>query len=76
MSNYSSPTYKAGVVEFNYANRLNLPSVDRLIKNLNEYLEFMEVAPDTLDILVFPELTLNNRQAQCPDSEMIANEDP
>jgi len=55
-----SLTYEAGVVEFNYGSQRNITSDALLISNLRHYLEIMENAPSNLDIIVFPELTLNS----------------
>ncbi|XP_037030768.1 vanin-like protein 1 [Bradysia coprophila] len=54
-----SPSYDAGVVEFNYGNNRNVEPIALLESNLNQYLEIMTDAPANLDIIVFPEMTLN-----------------
>jgi predicted amidohydrolase len=58
-SSPSSTTYEAGVVEFNFEIGLPMNSTQLLDMNLNKYLEIMDEAPATLDIIVFPEMTLN-----------------
>lgn len=55
-----SPSYEAGVVEFNYGSESNLNPSDLLASNLRQYLEIMTNAPSNLDIIVFPEMTLNH----------------
>lgn len=54
------PTYEAGVVEFNYERNGSIPEVNRTASNINSYLNIMATAPSTLDIIIFPEMTLNN----------------
>jgi hypothetical protein len=48
------------VVEFNVGSYVNKTSAQLLSERLAQYLEIMENAPPTLDIIVFPESTLNN----------------
>lgn len=55
-----SPFYVAGVVEFNFDSMPGLNSTQILEINLNEYLRIMDEAPSTLDIIAFPESTLNS----------------
>ncbi|KAL7041185.1 hypothetical protein ACKWTF_000673 [Chironomus riparius] len=55
----SSTTYEAGVVEFNYGSLVNMTSQQMLDVNLKQYIEFMNDASSSLDIIVFPEGTLN-----------------
>lgn len=54
-----SPTYEAGVVEFNYGNERHVDPIALLASNLAQYLEIIANAPTNLDIIVFPEMTLN-----------------
>ncbi|KAJ6635920.1 Vanin-like protein 1 [Pseudolycoriella hygida] len=54
-----SPTYEAGVVEFNYGSGRIVDPIATLESNLAKYLEIMMNAPSNLDIIVFPEMTLN-----------------
>lgn len=58
----SSSTYEAGVVEFNYERDPNVNPVERYAASLAQYLEIMTKAPATLDIIVFPEMTLNGME--------------
>ncbi|XP_037050780.1 vanin-like protein 2 [Bradysia coprophila] len=58
----SSPSYEAGVVEFNYEREPSITQYSRTASNLANYLEIMRTAPMTLDIIVFPEMTLNQMQ--------------
>lgn len=55
----SSLTYEAGVVEFSYEKNSSMTSAELLASNLAKYLEIMTNAPSTLDIIIFPESTLN-----------------
>ncbi|KAG5670804.1 hypothetical protein PVAND_001042 [Polypedilum vanderplanki] len=59
LSSPSSSTYQAGVVEFNVGILTNRNSTTLLNERLARYLEILDNAPSTLDIIVFPELTLN-----------------
>ncbi|KAJ6649866.1 Vanin-like protein 2 [Pseudolycoriella hygida] len=65
----SSPTYEAGVVEFNYERDPSITQATRTALNLAKYLEIMREAPSTLDIIVFPEMTLNQMETavEIPD---------
>ncbi len=54
-----TPTYDAGVVEFNYGGQPDVTPDALLESNLQRYLEIMSNAPTNLDIIVFPEMTLN-----------------
>ncbi|XP_070500719.1 vanin-like protein 1 [Chironomus tepperi] len=67
----SSPTYEAGVVEFNYGSLVNMTSQQMLNVNLQQYIEFMNAAPSSLDIIVFPEGTLNTilTATEIPESD-------
>ena len=55
----SSLTYEAGVVEFAYDTDQTISAADRTASNLKQYQDVMNTAPDTLDIIVFPESCLN-----------------
>ncbi|KAG5672445.1 hypothetical protein PVAND_002573 [Polypedilum vanderplanki] len=55
-----SATYEAGVVEIHFGNRANKSSNEILNEQLDLYLNIMENAPSNLDIIVFPESTLNS----------------
>ncbi|CRK88417.1 CLUMA_CG002189, isoform A [Clunio marinus] len=59
----SSPTYEAGVVEFNFLWDPEADIIETTASNLARYLKIMEEAPSTLDIIVFPEMTLNRIQS-------------
>lgn len=56
----SSPSYEAGVVEFFYDRFNDLNDNERLKSSQQQYLDIMRNAPANLDIIVFPEATLNN----------------
>lgn len=57
-----SPNYFAGVVEFNYERNSAISEDDRTKANVEQYLKIIEEAPEGLDIIVFPEMTLNNME--------------
>lgn len=50
------------MVEFNYERNPNITEDDRTKANVAKYLKIMEEAPSDLDIIVFPEMTLNNME--------------
>lgn len=54
-----SPFYEAAVVEFAYETNPTYNPSQLLNSNLRQYLEIMMSAPQNLDIIVFPEMTLN-----------------
>lgn len=54
--------YEAGVVEFNYERNPNISEAVRTKSNIDKYVEIMENASSKLDIIVFPEMTLNNME--------------
>lgn len=54
-----SPTYIAGVVEFSHERNESFTPEQRLAINLARYLKIMNEAPANLDIILFPEATLN-----------------
>ncbi|KAG5673214.1 hypothetical protein PVAND_003278 [Polypedilum vanderplanki] len=60
-SDPSSFTYKAGVVELNVSPRPDFErnSTQWTKQQLSQYLEILHTLPEDLDILVFPESTLN-----------------
>jgi predicted amidohydrolase len=51
--------YEAGVVEFAYERFENISADTRLMSYLDQYIKIMTDAPSNLDIIVFPEMTLN-----------------
>jgi predicted amidohydrolase len=57
-----SPSYQAGVVEFFDDVESSLTSSQKLTAFIGTYLEIMLDAPSDLDIIVFPEGTLNNME--------------
>lgn len=58
----TSPSYEAGVVEFSYERNDTFTPAQTLQSNLNQYLSIMGRAPANLDIIVFPEMTLNGME--------------
>lgn len=61
--------YEAGVVEFNYERNADISEAVRTESNIGKYVKIMEDAPKDLDIIVFPEMTLNNMETavETPD---------
>lgn len=76
VSTPTSPTYEAGVVEFNYVRGEDVNAVDALSSILAEYLAIMNDAPSTLDIIVFPEMTLNGMETAVEIPETSENVAP
>lgn len=72
-----SPTYEAGVVEFSHERNESFTPEQRLESNLAGYLKILNEAPEDLDIIVFPEMTLNDDISTAVETpEPTANESP
>lgn len=61
-SSPQSSYYEAGVVEFNHETNPDISEADRTKSNVEKYVKIMEDAPANLDIIVFPEMTLNDME--------------